>query len=64
MIEGRAIPGTLVRRSENSFAVQFIHTEETRAHLIRHVFSGRYRNAIEQVHVHQVTFGIASRLWR
>jgi cellulose synthase (UDP-forming) len=58
------VPGVIVRASSNSFAVHFLHTEETRGHLIRHLFSGRYRNAVDQVQVGEVTLGIVSRLWR
>jgi len=58
------VDGVIVRASENSFAVHFEHSKETRAHLIRHVFSGRYRNAIDQVKIHEVALGVASRLWR
>jgi cellulose synthase (UDP-forming) len=63
-VGNRRVPGVVVRASSNSFAVHFVHDLETRAHLIRHLFSGRYRNAIEEVQVGEVTLGIVSRLWR
>ena len=63
-IDNVQVIGGVVRVSDNSFAIRFVHTKETREHLIRHVFSGRYRNAIDQVQVGEVTLGILSRLWR
>ena len=59
-----SVDGVIVRASENSFAVHFAHSKGTRAHLIRHVFSGRYRNAIDQVKIGDVALGVVSRLWR
>ena len=63
-IGNRAVAGLVVRASAHSFAVHFSHTQATRAHLIRHVFSGRYRAAVERVRVGEVALGIVSRLWR
>lgn len=58
------VPGTVVRTSANSFAINFAHTEPTRAHLIRHVFSGRYRATVDRVQPGEVALGVLSRLWR
>lgn len=58
------VAGVIVRASDDSFAVHFIHTKGTRAHLIRHVFSGRYRNTIDRVRVGQLALGVISRVWR
>jgi cellulose synthase (UDP-forming) len=58
------VPGVVVRASANSFAINFTHTEPTRAHLIRHVFSGRYRATVDRVQPGEVALGVLSRLWR
>ena len=58
------ISGIVVRAQPDSFAVHLLHTEATRAHLIRHVFSGGYQNAVDRVHVGNVALGVMSRLWR
>ena len=63
-IGGHNVPGEVVRLSANSFAIKFDHSEETRAHLIRHVFSGSYHAAVDRVKVSEVTLGILSRIWR
>jgi cellulose synthase (UDP-forming) len=64
MVGNLSVDGVIVRASEHSFAIHFAHNTETRAHLIRHVFSGRYRNAIDQVKIGEVALGVVSRLWR
>jgi cellulose synthase (UDP-forming) len=58
------VQGAVVRVSPNTFGVRFLHNNETRAHLIRHLFSGRYRQAVDKVQIGEVAFGILSRLWR
>jgi cellulose synthase (UDP-forming) len=58
------VPGTVVRTSAMSFAINFAHTPPTRAHLIRRVFSGRYRVAVDRVQPGVVVLGVLSRLWR
>jgi len=58
------VAGVVVRSSAHSFAIHFAHTQATRAHLIRHVFSGCYRAAVDRVQVGKVALGIVSRLWR
>jgi cellulose synthase (UDP-forming) len=63
-IGNRPVAGVVVRSSAHSFAIHFTHTQATRAHLIRHVFSGRYRAAVDRVQVGEVALGIVSRLWR
>ena len=58
------ISGVIVRAAADGFAVHLLHSEATRAHLIRHVFSGTYQNAVDRVHVGNVALGVMSRLWR
>ena len=63
-VAGMDVMGSVVRVSNDSFAITFTHTPASRAQLIRHVFSGRYRTAVEKVQPVQVALGVLSRLWR
>jgi cellulose synthase (UDP-forming) len=58
------VPGVVVRASGGSFAVNFIHTEKTRLHLIRYVFSGRHKTGTGRIKPANVAVGILSRLYR
>jgi cellulose synthase (UDP-forming) len=57
------VPGIVIRDAPNSFAVTFTHDERTRAHLIRHVYSGRYSAMVETVEPGTVAAGLLARLW-
>ena len=59
-----SVPGVVVRASGGSFAVNFVHTEQTRLHLIRCVFSGRYKAGTGRIKPTNVAVGILSRLYR
>jgi cellulose synthase (UDP-forming) len=63
-IDGVAVPGIVVRTLTNLFGIRFRHSEESRAHLIRHMFSGRYHPSVAVIEPGTVTAGILARLGR
>jgi len=58
------VVGSVVRASAGSFAVRFAHNEQSHVHLIRYVYSGRYKATTEDIKPAGVAVGILSRLYR
>ena len=58
------MPATIVRADAGSFAVGFAATDETRANLIRFVYSGRYSADVPQIAPMRVAAAILGRVAR
>lgn len=56
--------GAIVRRSESDFAVALDETPQMRAAMVRHVYSGGFRSAIEQIKPGFVARKVVTRLIR
>jgi len=48
-VDNLDVAGRVVRASAGSFAVRFVHNEQSRMHLIRYVYSGRYKATTEDI---------------
>ena len=58
------MPATIVRADAGRFAVGFAATDETRANLIRFVYSGRYSADVPQIAPMRVAAAILGRVAR
>ena len=61
-IDGHLITGEIVRTADTEFAVRFDATPETRAALIRLLYSGRYSAAITEIKPGQVARAVMGRV--
>ena len=58
------IPGKILRASGEGFAVGFVHSETTRADLIRFVYSGRYSATVPKIEPGRVAAAVFRRVLR
>ena len=58
------IAGRVVRTSQESFAVEFIHTDKQRDALIRKVYSGRYYQTRRKVRTGRLFGAVMARALR
>jgi cellulose synthase (UDP-forming) len=64
MLAGLKLPGTIVRRGRNDFAVHFHDDAEVRTDLIKLVYSGRYSAAIQRIKPSRVAAAVIGRVMR
>jgi cellulose synthase (UDP-forming) len=58
------MPGTVIRSDANSFAIGFRHSGDTRADLIRFIYSGRYSATVPRIVPSRVAAAILGRVVR
>lgn len=63
-IGDQRIYGTIVRRTDDDFAIQFADTTEARAAMVRRVYSGAYQPQLTKIRSSNVARKVATRLIR
>jgi cellulose synthase (UDP-forming) len=63
VIDGSALRGRIARVTEEEFAVNTESTLQNRVHLVRHIFSGRYRTGVANIRPIDLVLAITRRLF-